>query len=528
VKVRIMLLSILTAIITSCSIMSELMEPGDLQKLIAELTPSAPVFHPAPGNFETNITVTITCANPSAAIYWSTNGGAVWEPLTAIRLEGTATILAKSVVAGKEAQSEARFGVFGVYNVDPGTSGYDHGFDSPFVYNGVLYFAGDDSASNSHIYSFDGTVMREVPVSSPDYKEYFFDPIIFEGRLYFKGNNNLGQSVIFYYDGVSIKGDTLKKGDYNLGYSEPIQIGSAILFGGADTNGNPEVFVLKDNTVTNIPLYPGCDYQWLYSSPFIFSNKIHFFGTGGGEGKLFKYDGNGITNASTNLSGYLEGIQGIIEFNGKIYFSGTSNTFNIFLYQYNGWEISKVSAGASGYKNGCDLLTLYKDMICFKGNNTSDKTVMFVYNAGGIEGGFTNIIQPQYAHNYYQFEDPIVFQDNLYFESEILYQSYTMLRFNGTHLSLITNHNTDYASGFRYPAVYNTGQYQWMIFSGKNSWYLWKLYKYNGNTLFAVPTGNSSFQRTGGYSLNAIQFYQSLYFLGENKFGKSVVFRYGY
>ena len=131
-----------------------------------------------------------------------------------------------------------------------GSCDYAEYFLEPIVYNGALYFRGEDDSSFLAMYAFDGSSITNVTAETGcTYAESFSNPIIYDGALYFSGYDTSSSKTIYAFDGPSIFDVNVGTGcDYDNNFSNPIIYDGSLYFLGKDTSSTPLMYAFNGSS----------------------------------------------------------------------------------------------------------------------------------------------------------------------------------------------------------------------------------------------------------------------------------------
>lgn len=273
---------------------------------------------------------------------------------------------------------------------------YSHGFGEPILYGGYLFFAGITSNSQTKVYLYDGIRVDEVnqdgsysndfgsPVvyantlyfesdggqissynsgpgtivtlNNPQFSSSFRNSIAFDSKLFFEGSltNSINQEMLSYHAGSF---NTFTNVDYSFGFVDPLVVNDVLVFTGIDSLGIEKLFYYTPIDGVNRAINLSTFSSNVQSGDFaILNNKLYFQGLNTNyTRRLYEFDT--ITKSINELddeSGYnliSDGVP-LYSMNGKLYFSGSSNTSHFGAHVYDGISIKNIPVMSSEFNGG--------------------------------------------------------------------------------------------------------------------------------------------------------------------------------
>lgn len=288
-------------------------------------------------------------------------------------------------------------------------------FDSKLV-----FFAEDDEGYKMIV--FDGSNFQTFEIEGTDE-----DPIIFNGDLYFGGNNGVNGTELLKFDGTSV---TLVQDINPSGSSDARDFyiwGSDLYFSAQDGTNGRQLWKY-DGTEATLELDLRDDDG--DSSPRrlreLGSNLYFEAYTPTTGDELFKYDGTTATAIDVNVGSQSSNIQYVVEYQGSLFFYANDVAIDTELYEYDGENLTlhDLNSEDSSYPS---YLTVYNDILYFQARDDANGNEMWSYD--GVSFDVIDI-NPGPSNSYvYNF---FLHGPYLYFNADNGSDGYGMYRFDAT------------------------------------------------------------------------------------------------
>ncbi len=284
------------------------------------------------------------------------------------------------------------------YDIYPGLEGSDP--NQLTVFNGKLYFAAKDTNYGAKLFVLDNTTVPKAvdeiysSTAIDFYNSYNNKMGVFNGKLYFAGNDGVHGMELMSYDGISAP-TLVADIDPGISYSNPFWmrgIGNRLYFSAYTDATGHELWIydgINPPVVKDINSGPDDSYP----DHFIeYKNKVYFVAKNAAAGsKLFVYDPatGSVTAANTGTTAgiSLSNVGNLIVSGSKLYFTATTYPDGLELYSFDGTTVIRVTDVGSGFVNGVPGAPFaYKDAIYFAGDTAgNNNTQLYKYDtASGI------------------------------------------------------------------------------------------------------------------------------------------------
>lgn len=178
--------------------------------------------------------------------------------------------------------------------------------DSDLIeFDGLLYFAGLNTASDSALYSFDGTTAVEIPGSAVEPDSF----VVYNGALYFTGDDG-SQDGIYRYDGTVVERLAINVDSPNLAL-----VFNGLLYFTSFHEGYGELYTFDSaevpaaaHAVANTPESP--------QEPFVHDGELYMSGFDSPDGRKVYKAGSTTPMTDTPLMPFY-----FTEYDNKTYFS---------------------------------------------------------------------------------------------------------------------------------------------------------------------------------------------------------------
>lgn len=445
-------------------------------------------------------------------------GSASASPRNFIVYDNKLFFTARNAVIGEELWSYDGTQVTLVADINTGNSSASFSSGEFIVYNNQLIFSADNGINGKELWTYDGTQLNILD-------DLYLGPIgsepknltVLDNKLYFSCFDSI--PYLWVYDGTNINTVTteifnprtfsifqdklLFQGYYSYSINGVIDWdwGSFIYDGTSEPQliGKKRTTTDASSAIKNLTTYKGM----LYFSALDELN----------ETKLWSF--NGLLEDSNNVklvqNSYVSYPENLIVHKDKLYFSGQIDGQNNLIWQYDGmnqptafsdsFPINNVFINSVG--NFCE----YQDQLFFTSNNYATHD----YELWSInEGQLSAIIGDSILYKKSTPRDLLVYKGNLYFVLDSYFNGEEIWKYDGTHLTLITDLSPDS------PANSSGTILNLILFKDKLYFNAWNgtgrhLWSYDGQN---PPTIESNASNISGYRSEFTVFQDKLYYVG--------------
>jgi ELWxxDGT repeat protein len=218
------------------------------------------------------------------------------------------------------------------------------------------------------------------------------------------------------------------------------------------------------NTTFAVDIYPGGN----GSSPYalkVFNGYLYFYATDASGFGLWKYDG---TNAS-RVSGIIPySLGGLLEYNGKLYFGGTTNNSDFEPWKYDGTNLAKV-AEINEYQTNASTFfwTVFRNKAYFSANDGFFGSQLWSTDGTNV----TRITRLAGSAGIYAFP----FFDTLYFWGNDGMTGYELWKYDGANVSQVADINPGFSDSLPTPHRAYNNAYYFEANDGLHGTELWRL-----------------------------------------------------
>lgn len=246
--------------------------------------------------------------------------------------------------------------------------------DSLKVFNGALYFSAKTACSNRKLYKYDGTSITQISNINPIGSDNPYYLTEYNGALYFTAtNDNSWTQKLYKYNGTNIiQVSNIISGSSDSPSALTVFNGALYFLANSDTK-TTQIFKYDGTDLTRVSKIDNGGYG--ISGRLTEFNGALYFAVDTATNpdvidsfyKLFKYDGTSITQVSNINDGGSDSPDGMMVFNGALYFAAKDNSNLSKLYKYDGTNIVKISNIHSG-DEGPEPMAVVNGAMYFKAN----------------------------------------------------------------------------------------------------------------------------------------------------------------
>ncbi len=261
---------------------------------------------------------------------------------------------------------------------------YSLGFENPIIFNGYLFFEGENTNSQREIFVYDGIRVDDVS-QDMSYSNDFGSPAIYNNTLYFQSD---GGEISYYNTGAGNIA-TLSNPEFSYGFSSSIVYNNELFFRGRLTNSvNQEMLSYN---LSSFYRFTNSEYSYNFGDPTTINGVLIFRGvdTSGME-QLFYYTPTDGVNRANNLSTFTSNVQSgdYAVANNKFYFQGINTNYLRRLYEFDTITKNIIELeNESGYKQINDGVPLYSldGKVYFSGSSNTSQYGAHVYDGSSIK-----------------------------------------------------------------------------------------------------------------------------------------------
>jgi len=328
------------------------------------------------------------------------------------------------------------------------------------VLNGKLYFAGNDGASPSELYEYDGI---NAPVLAAGFSQFIVNAnpgylTVYGSKLYFVAAETGGGNELYVYDGIN----TPVKVDINSGTAgsyphELTPLNGKLVFRARQGAYGDELFAY-DTSAAMVSLVKDINSGSLSSNPIsltVFNSKVYFFALEPGYGfELHSYDGTTTTRltdlAPGALGGVFTGWRATRSFNNDLYFTGSDNGVKFQLYKYSpatGSATLVHAFNSTTYTPPPSNFTIFNGYLYF---NASASNGIELWRTDGTTTSQVSDMCPGNCNS--RPSEYYVWNNDLYFSATTSPTGYELYRFHDTTGSSLGVAGVSFAGGVQvYP-----------------------------------------------------------------------------
>jgi ELWxxDGT repeat protein len=408
-----------------------------------------------------------------------------------------------------------------VADINPGSSSAFPSNDEFIVYNNKLIFSADNGINGKELWTYDGTQLNILDDLHPGaIGSEPKDLTVLNNKLYFSCSD-VSMSYLWAYDGTNL--DTVTTEILNLRDFSVFQ--NNLLFQGYynysidsvtywdwgsfiyDEASEPQLIGKKRTTtdassaVKNLTVYK----DMLYFSAL---NELN-------ETKLWSFNGlsedpNSVRSVQNSYISYPENL---IVHKDKLYLSGQIDGQNNLIWQYDG--MNRPTAFSDSFPvnslliNSVGSFCEYQDQLFFARNNYAT----YDYELWSLnEGQLSAIIGDSILYKQSAPRDLLTYKGDLYFVLDDYFNGEELWKYDGEHLTLITDISPDFSTSSNQNILNLT------IFKDKLYFNAWDntgrhLWSYDGLNPVAIESNASN---VSGYKSECFVFQDKLYYIGNN------------